>query len=119
MWALTLCSLQSPFGAFPPLLGRAEFSHGLFSQSDESRSSHQSHNFFDLSCGPTLEPTIVLQPLRSCEGVSPPGCPGRVANALNHVNEAIACRPALHAPAGVVDQTNGRSNAGLESWVSA
>jgi len=37
--------------------------------------AHVNRTIFDLSCGPTLEPMVVLQPLRSCEGVSQPGCP--------------------------------------------
>ncbi|MEY9590907.1 hypothetical protein ABIA06_003198 [Bradyrhizobium yuanmingense] len=69
--------------------------------------------FLDLSCGPTLELTIVLQPLRTCEGISQPGRPGRVASARNHVNEAIACRLTPHAPAGIFDQANDRYGAEL------
>ncbi|KRP85856.1 hypothetical protein AOQ72_04250 [Bradyrhizobium yuanmingense] len=61
-----------------------------------------------------MEPTIVLQPLRSCQGSQAPLA--LVANAHIHINEAIACSLAPHAPARVVDQANGRSSAGLEIW---
>ena len=112
MWALTLCSLQPPFGAFLPDLAVRNFRTAFFRNPTKADCSRQSHNVRP-TCDPSWSPRSCRNLCGAARALVSQAASGRVANARNHVNEAIACRLAPHAPARLVDQANDRYGAEL------